>query len=83
MTRPSSHTATTLNAASASDTATNPPVSPSGTHSIPSSSTGAVITQVGLTSPAHVSSPSHIAASMTPPISQAIPAIGNASTQGF
>ena len=61
MTRPPSHTATASNAASASDTATNPPVSQGGTHSIPSSSTSVVITPAGSTNPAHVSSPSHTA----------------------
>jgi len=83
MTRPSSHTVTASNAASALDTTTNPPVSQGGTHSIPSSSTGAVVSPVESTNPAHVSLPSHTVASMTAPISQAIPAIGNASTQGF
>jgi len=80
MTRPPSHTGAASNAASASDTAI---VSQGGPHSIPSSSMGAVITLVGSTKPAHVSSPSHTAASTTAPVSQAIPTIGNASTQGF
>jgi len=69
MTRPPGHTGATLNATNTSDTTTNPPGSQGGTHSIPSSSTSAVITPVGSTSPAHVSSPSHTTASMTAPIS--------------
>jgi len=83
MTRPSSHTAMASNAASTSDTSMNPPISQGGTHSIPSSNTGEVITLVGLTNPAHVSPRSHNGVTTTAPISQAIPAIGNASTQGF
>jgi len=59
MTRPPGHTGATSNAASASDTATNPPLSQGGTQSIPSSSTSLVITLMGSTIPAQVSSPEH------------------------
>jgi len=83
MTSPLGHTGATSNAASASDIATDLPLSQGGTQSIPPSSMSPVITLTRSTIPAQVSSPAHTAASTTAPVSQAIPSIGNTSTQGF
>lgn len=80
---PLSQIAAALNVASSSEMVANPPNSQNDTQTIPVSGTSAVITPAGSMNLAHVSSPSHTTTSTTAPVSQAIPTIGNASTQGF
>jgi len=77
MKRPLGHTGTSMNAAGTSETIVNPPAPPVGTQSIPSSSPSPA---VALTRSTQVFSPTHAAASITAPISQAILVTGNLST---
>jgi len=83
MVRPPSQTSAASNVASSSEMLTNPPNSQNDTQTIQVSGTGAVITPARSTNYAYVSSPSHTATSTAAPVSQAIPTIGNGSTQGF
>jgi len=82
MARPNHGTATT-NVASVMKSVTNPTNPQNDTHEIPSSGVHTMITPVGSTNPAQVSSPSHIAAWTVAPASQAIPTLGSSSTQGI
>jgi len=83
MTRPLSHTGTSTNVAGTSETIINPPAPPVGTQPIPSSSPSPALALTGSTILAQVCSPAHTTASITVPISQAIPATGNLSTHRF
>jgi len=80
MTRPLGHTGTSTNVVGTSETIINPPPPPVGTQSNPSSSPSPALALTGSTILAQVSSPTHAAASITAPISQAIPSTGNLST---
>jgi len=80
MTHPVSHANASTNAAGTSETVGNPPSPSVGTQSISSSSTSLALGSIGSTVLAQVSSPAHAVASITAPISQAIPVTGNLST---